>query len=647
MRQIIPLYTSGNKGFSDEPLVELEYNNEGKKIKIKIRYFFPGFTISKDKRKVFKRRRYNRWEHFKEVKISGSGFLSQDQEPLLPSFGRFVQIPPGYGVVDVKKDIKHSKYNLKEYEKKVLIAWAEESVKGDKTIDFDERKYKVDEFWPRNDEVVEISCPHYYYMDGYKVILVHVRPLQYNPAKRLLRGYGKIIVNITVAPQKMAEQERRIESALMNHTNSLKAFGNLILNPDKNFFDKTLIIQPNGGEVSAKKKQTEFLIIYGGNLKKPAEKLKEWKEKRGLITETVSIDKIGNTAESIKGYIRDERIKHSPRLRYVLLFGHVDKISISQNDEDDKKHTDHYFFTHKDASDSECILPCVSGGRIPVKSKEEGMDVVDQIIRYETKQPNDPEYYKRITLASYFQDCLGTDGKRNKEDGRSELNCVKTMEDIRTHMICQGYEVNRVYLSQCQEPLLYRDGTPVSQEVKEIMQTDEDDATKLVAEFINNGQQIVAQTGHGDPKGWMTPCLKIDNLELISPDKICVFFNISCNTGRFQFSPEDQCFAEKILTMNGIAASVIAANDGSQRWRNDSIVKALFDAIWPGIISTFPKTNASYPVKYKRLGDILNYAKAYLLVKHGFNKLNKHDFGHYTKEQIEMYHIIGDPTIEI
>ena len=655
MPSIIPLYTSGNKGFSDEPLVDLNYDYEDKKIKIKLRYFFPGFTISDDKRKVFKRGRYNRWRQFKEVKISGSGFLSQDQEPLLPSFGRFVQIPPGYGVVDDK----HRKYNLSEFKKKVLITWAEETVKGDGKIDFDEEKYNVDEFWPKRDEVVEVSSP-YYYMDGYKVILVHVRPLQYNPKRRLLRGYGKIIVTITVAPQKMAEKERRIESALTNHPNFLKGFGNLILNPSKEFFEQKQITQPSSADISAKQKETEFLIIYGCNLKRPAEKLKEWKEKRGLMTETVSIEKVGDTAESIKKHIRDERIKHSPRLRYVLLFGDVDKIPMSQNDEDGKFYTDHYFFTHEDAGDSECILPCVSGGRIPVKNVEKGMSAVEQIIRYETKLPNDPAYYKRMTFASYFQDCIGANGRRTKEDGRSELNCVKAMEDIRKHMICQGYEVNRVYLSQSQNPLFYRDGTPVPQQVKEKMKTDQDDATELVTKFINKGQLIVAQTGHGGPDGWKKPPLRIDDLESISTDRICVFFNISCSTGSFQFGSQDKCFAEKILTMNGVAASVIAANVGSQRWRNDSMVKALFDAICPGIISSFPKTNASYPVKYKRLGDILNYAKAYLLVKHGFNKLNKSDFKHltkeefdkldlkyYTKEQIEMYHIIGDPTLEI
>jgi len=94
-----------------------------------------------------------------------------------------------------------------------------------------------------------------------------------------------------------------------------------------------------------------------------------------------------------------------------------------------------------------------------------------------------------------------------------------------------------------------------------------------------------------------------------------------------------------MLVLNGGAPTLIAANFITSTWHNDSMAKALFDALWPGIIPAFPKTNISNPVKNRRLGDLLNYAKAYLLVKHGANA--------ETKEQFELYHIIGDPTLEI
>jgi len=68
-------------------------------------------------------------------------------------------------------------------------------------------------------------------------------------------------------------------------------------------------------------------------------------------------------------------------------------------------------------------------------------------------------------------------------------------------------------------------------------------------------------------------------------------------------------------------------------------MKALFDAMWPGVIPAFPGTTASYAIRHNRLGDILNYAKSYLLVAHGT--------GAGVKDHFEMYHVIGDPTLQL
>ena len=69
------------------------------------------------------------------------------------------------------------------------------------------------------------------------------------------------------------------------------------------------------------------------------------------------------------------------------------------------------------------------------------------------------------------------------------------------------------------------------------------------------------------------------------------------------------------------------------------MIKALFDAIWPGVITTYPTTTMRFPVKYYRIGDIMNYAKAYLLVAHGVNA--------NTQKHFEIYHVVGDPTLHI
>jgi hypothetical protein len=622
MLKILSLHPSGKRDRSDRPVVEVDY----KENKIKIWYIFPGFRVSNAKRNIS-----GEWKSFTEVKMSGTGFLSIDHEPLLPCLRRFVQIPPGYEVN--VENLGCMRYHRKDFRRK-LITWAEESLRDEGEIEFDDDKYKVNRFNPKDGDMVEIGRP--FYMNGYKAVLVQVKPLQYNPQKRLLRGFGKIIVTIPVVPQKIRKKQKAIEYALTDAAHNLEGFGNLLINPNRKFFAPVKIVPSLRRDVQARREGPEFLIIYDEALKVPAEMLKNWKQKRGLLTKTVSIKTVGNMAAKIKDYIRAARKKPASRLRYVLLFGDVSKIPLSLTDGGNA--TDHYFYTHKDPSDSECILPWVSGGRIPVEKLEDGMSVVNKIIRYEKDPPSDPDYYKRMAFAAYFQDNRGPRGYYS--DGRADRNFMKTMEDISSHMIGQGFKVNRVYVSRVANPSKYRDGTPVPQGVKESIILDEEAAPKLLVRYINEGQLIVGYRGHGEAEGWKKPALKSDDLSSITSDRPSIFFSINCLSGCFHQNNR-KVFAENILKLNGAAPALIASTQSSWRWRNDSLIKALFDAIWPGLIPAFPKTNANYPIKYCRIGDILNYAKTYLLIKHGCDDDKR------TKDQLELYHVIGDPTLGI
>jgi hypothetical protein len=119
-----------------------------------------------------------------------------------------------------------------------------------------------------------------------------------------------------------------------------------------------------------------------------------------------------------------------------------------------------------------------------------------------------------------------------------------------------------------------------------------------------------------------------------------VFYSVNCQTGRFDLNSPTECFAEAILAKNGAAPSLIAATRNSGTWRNDSLMKAMFDAMYPGILPTFPGSTASYAVKDNRLGDIFNYGMSYLPVAHSGDTWG-------IKSHTEIYHVIGDPTLQI
>ena len=626
----------------EKPIIEMTSADDT----IRLSYIFPGYRLSHAPGKQ-KAAPGDRDAFYNEVGITGTGFLSASGKPLLPSFGRFVQIPPGYHyTVKIKKGPFHRRRNMRIKPAQENAADQEEWV-----FEFDDAHYQQDQFYPQ--ELVEVSDP--LFMDGYRVLCLHVRPFQYNPVRELLRCYSNIEVTIKLQREDLTAGWRETASGevpletYLGHVNNLEGFGNFLFNPGRKFFARRALAVPPREARADSATIPEYLIIYGAAFEKPARKLQSWKQKLGLATAIVPVADIiapddGNPAtriRRIKNHIRTQRRAiHSP-LRYVLLFGNIGAIPTEERrrpgaaDPPQFDTTDFYYFTHRDAQAAECLLPWVAGGRIPAQTEAEGLAVVDQIINYEKAPPDDPDYYGRMTVAAYFEDR----DKQGRQDGRADKAYLKTMESIRRHMIAHGFEVHRVYATNNLRPTRYADGTPVPLEVRQalIHKRDGQVATKMLIDRINAGQLIVGHRGHGDQGGWRNPPLKTEDLARISSPNPSIFFSINCRSGSFDGGRV--CFAEEILALNGGAPSLIAATELSGAWRNDSMIKALFDAVWPGIIPTYPVTTMRLPVKYYRMGDIMNYAKAYLLTAHGLNA--------HTQKHFEIYHVVGDPTLQI
>ncbi len=627
----------------EKPIIETEFRDNF----IRLTFTFPGYRLSHAPGK--KRAAPGDRDAFhNEIGIAGTGFLSESGKPLLPSFGRFVQIPPGHHYTwRVKKGPFHRRVNMR-------IKPAQENATDQQAweLEFDEGVYQKDKFYP--EDLVCISKP--FFMDGYRVLGIHVRPFQYNPVKERLHCYSNIEVTIKFQREALAGKLKPGAGGevplwtYLDRSRSLEGFGNFLFNPGRKDFDD---IRPPLPERDLQEEALhpipQYLIIYAPPFEAAARRLKAWKQKLGLATAIVPTaaifapteDEKTEQVRQLKAYIRKRRRARLSPLRYVLLFGDVGSIPTEERQRPGDANpplfdtTDFYYFTHRDARGEECLLPWVAGGRIPARTEAEGLAVVDQIIRYENVPPEDPDYYGRMTVAAYFEDR----DKKGRQDGRADKAYLKTMETIREHMISHGFEVHRVYVTNNPKPTRYADGSPVPLKVREalIYKNDGAVATKRLVDRINAGQLIMGHRGHGDQGGWLNPPLKTEDLPKISSANPSIFFSINCRTGSFDSVRES--FAEKILALNGGAPSLIAATELSGAWRNDSMIKALFDAIWPGVISTYPVTTMRFPVKYYRMGDVMNYAKAYLLTAHGFNA--------NTQKHFEIYHVVGDPTLQI
>jgi hypothetical protein len=590
---------------------------------IVVTYAFPGFHLVDDVRQVD-----NRSLDFKQVNIKGVGFLAESGKPLLPSFGRYLSIP------------YHSDYQVKVEKGKavqfddVFVLPAQQKLtdkpKEKQVFEFDREMYNTEGLYP--EEVVKVTGPHT--IDDYTALLIHVVPFQYNAKKRILMGYGNI--KITFVFKRKTDVDLRYP--MVDAETNKEAFGNLFLNPRRRIEDR-LELGPVAIPVPPLKLQGPvFLIIHHDNFKNAALALAKWKNKRGLSTETVSISKVGNSVDKIKSYIRGRRML-SPRLRYVLLFGDKDHITpedISPSPSDPNI-TDYYYSTQKDPTGStDYVFPWLSIGRIPVQTEAEANDVVRQIIAYERTPPADSSYYQRMLFAAFFQEnqAPGQPGY-----GRDDRGYLKTIEDIRAFMANLGYDTERVYVTSNPNPQFYNDGTPIPAAVIAAFMSEANATNRLVA-ATTEGQLLIAHRDHGDSPGWSHPSFTVSDLNNVSGDMPSIFYSINCLTGKYDLAATKQCFAEKSLIMPGAAPSLIAATRLSHTWLNNDLLKGLFDGSFGGLLPTFPGGTASYPVKNNRLGDLLNYGKSYLPVGQSGDAAS-------IKDHFEIYHVFGDPTLEL
>jgi hypothetical protein len=607
------------KSMGDNPVVTVQESETS----ITITYDFLGFYLSDDTRKV-----QGKKIQFEQVNIPHTGFLAKSGKPLLPSFGRYVQIPSGF---DYSVTVEHGEPVQFE---DILILPAQEQVvdqEDDTEFEYDTEFYQKDVVYPK--DVVEVSGP--YVIKGNNALLVHVHPLQYNPKKKKIIGYSTIIVTLDFFGSRGPLYKTAAGPGDYETDREASPF---FLNAGRPPRPSPIPRPPPPDELEEPeepgKYEKEFLIIYHDTLKNAAQILAAWKTMRGILTDVVPLADIGSTVDDIKKYIRKRRRHNTSLLRYVLLLGDVELIPSEKITGSPAGHniTDYYYSTPEDPHNTEYVFPWLAVGRIPVHTPKEAETVVQKIITYEKNPPENPEYYHRMVFAAYFQD-------KRPRDGQADRAYMKTMETIRERMVSLGFTVERVYVSSNPDVIAYIDGVPVSEAVQKII-ADEDLATDTLVSALFKGCLIIGHRDHGGRSGWVHPKFRINHLDKITGGTPSIFYSVNCLTGRFDLKQPRDSFAEKILKMKGGAPSVIAATRPSHTWLNDDLMKALFDAVWAGVLPLFPESAESYSVKCNRLGDILNYAKLYLPVTMSGSL-------QYVKDHFEIYHVIGDPTLEV
>jgi hypothetical protein len=608
---------------TEEPIVKMR-ESDGT---IVVDYTFPGFYLVSGHREI-------EGEKFKHVKIASTGSLCESGKPSLPSLGRYVQIPHH---CDYKVTISEGQ-PIPSVEVLAFPARTHSTGPDQKhEFKYDEDFYSTDILYPEDN--ITVSGP--YDIDDYRALLVHVTPFRYNPAKRQLIGIGNVKISIELVPKNGPSDDFAAVPG------DRERFGNLFLNPAPGIEER---LGFPSCPVPTQSQGPELIIVYARPFEDAAKRLAKWKNTRGLLTEVVSVDTIEGT---LKDYIRRRRGELNSRLRYLLLFGNADLIKPETINPSryGSNITDYYYSTRFDPDranpDSDLIFPWLSVGRIPLRPElcsspaDDAMGIVEKIIGYEKNPPTFPEYYKRMVFAAFFEDA--------QLAHQDDLEGIETFEHIRSRMESLGYLAERVYMSSA-EPQLYKNGDPVPADVRNAIIPVEKEAsvrTRLI-DATTEGHLLICYRGHGKWSGWSHPPFEVSDLDRVDGNIPSVFFSLTCDTGMYDW-PGQECFAEKNLKVKGAAPTLFAATRYSNNELNNDLMMALFDAAFGGVLSSplktiFPGSPTRIPVKHptklRRLGDILNYGKAFL-------PLARHAPPDYIKDHFEIYHVIGDPTLEL
>ncbi|MFW9943818.1 MAG: C25 family cysteine peptidase, partial [Candidatus Sifarchaeia archaeon] len=387
---------------------------------------------------------------YDDLEIPGARFIQEPGAPMLPSLFEYIEIPRN---VDVSVEVLASSssvasgYNIRpalppNIPVGVYTPDANDSLvtslpSGPGPV------YSNDTFFPGNTTSTEgESRTASLVMRGHRLLALSVYPVHYNPVTHDLMMYSQLVIKLKysipsqirpVAGRLRAQAfERILFSSLLNYDScsymSASAFGAAATQQQP----------PPGFQEGA-----EHLIITTQTFKFEADRLAEWKEKKGVPSKVVALEEPVST-QDVKDVIQEVYDYWYPAPTYVLLLGDVESIPANYDADheariqdglfkrrlfDEQQHgiiaSDLGYFT----IDGDSYIPDMIYGRISVDTKEQARTVVGKILQYEQFPPRDDSFYESMLAAGHFED-------RNPLDGVEDeaYPFIYTLENIRHYL---------------------------------------------------------------------------------------------------------------------------------------------------------------------------------------------------------------------
>jgi len=348
-----------------------------------------------------------------------------------------------------------------------------------------------------------------------------------------------------------------------------------------------------------------------------------FKKSQGYNVHVVNIEDIGTDASDLKDYL-EIYYAEDPLLEYVLLVGDVsgsyslpyfEVASYSYNEMDVTDHNYTYF--GDDPLSSNFFI-----GRWPIRTEDELKKIKSRSIGYVTMNlpGSDPPH---LLDASYLNNALmvAANYAGNDDPGAFyPVTPVWTSRWLMDELYNYGYsKVDTAFWTNLNQI----DNYPIST-------------------AWNQGVGIVGYRGWGGGTGWNKPDFRNPDLEdLVNNWKLPVVFSFVCNTGDFNRTGGDHCFAEKAITVGspdiptGAVAVVGPSDKDTDTKFNNPMYGTIMDALLEHRVPELaPALHAGKQCLIKEFGDLIAPDT------YGFNGTYA-EFYHY------VYNVLGDPSLPV
>ena len=527
---------------------------------------------------------------------------------------------------------------------------------ADKPFTKDEKAYATDAFSPAAPCAAKLVGS----MRDLHIVQVQCMAGQYNPVTNELRLFDAVQFDVQfkggegvfATSQSLSAFERTSQAGMKSVLNR-NAVSQYVKFIDPNLFRCM-------GE--------ELLILTHHDFRAPSDTLATWKRTKGISTTVIEVGAgtTYNTADKITALIRERYDTCLTRVSYVLLMGDATFVPPSRTDYNTTAEPDattgsdwnYATYPHLQLFFLDALFPYFAVGRITVDSLAEANTVVNKIVHYEATPPfinflGGAPFYTTATTASYFQ-CCRTDVSQAGRDMRS---FVETSETVRNTLTGQGYTVQRIYNSNTGHasgpvsdttPRRFFDGDALPAALAPGSGFAWNGTGTDIVNAFNAGRFLITHRDHGGPSLWENPGFSTANLASVTNGALLpVIYSVNCKSAHWDSETDGggstKSLMEQLLVKsNGGMVGGIGDVRNSPTWPNSALLRGFIDATWPTLASGFGDGTSK-----RRLGDILNHGKLYLATQIGVAQpAGDITVTDYTDEII-LYHVIGDPTLEM